>query len=1079
MAILTINDNPSITDTIVFELLTPDSNGCFLSNPYKVDKLVIYFVERDFSSGKSSTYENKTYDLEKLKAAEVAEANACANPTESNIYEAKRLRNIAESNVTTTPFHYNEAKPVHIVGNDLYPAWLSTDLSNSFLELVTQDENGNPVFGKFKYTWQPSGMREGDYFICWTWTPLIAGDSLSSHIKFTLTGNTQVTTSIPTHFTKPDKYKTLLERYLPEMFKMVITSDDKTPDVLDKFNNSIALGFNALEDLANQIVDLQDANSLHESLLPYLSNFFDLKLKTQDPTRWRGQIKRAVPLFKMKGTKRGLIEALEQASIKTLGITSLWQIISSYTWQESFKYDGINETFQLEKVALPIDYDNFELWLRPYDSDEWMALSSDYIEFDTFEGITTMTWLGSQLSTSPIDLIQNDEIRILYKYRNVPDTNSQAIENFIRNLPLMDQRDERSQEYPPKNWNVRVIPENDPMFSVVIPTRHPYHEYLVYGKVRTEFPYSENIYNMEEYNGSIRNSKNPCDIDKYFIDPCTACRSSCYNIDLEIENISNDRINEAKEVLEEYTPFHAVLHTVNFLGGFNEFIQSPEEKIEALVSVSGEQFVAAGEAQMYFNRAMKFIQDQGILRSDLADVNLVVPSINGTAYNDDVVMFCPYKKLDNVGVAFDARAKLHILSPSILSGLYTLINPDGNTIVVDFASKQDANTGVYTPATEPIDNCNALMAYDGTINNCAFTFDINNLVLDGTLCNVAQDNVFIFEDSTQNYSLLGVKSSFDVSQGTASSAWKILFPSINTNLFTIEDVRPDGSLIITNDGTLPGTTNNLQYYLVKPDLVVPPTPTGTGNLTVLNRGRVTALSSSVLPLENILRLSNLKYVFKVNLNQYPIIGLVPSTNNQFYIDNYTQGDIASANLRIDQKVLTQEVGYFTHRGLKIQFAGDLETSLGIQNGANSLVIVDEGVENDGFKENFIIEIDDEPYFISNIDGNSPPGYTTITLSGKDYYWQTLASGGTAVNAKIYKYSINGASIMGQQFDLPPHTFRTLDRSGRSVIDRVDQDGNVTGLSIPDGNEFNDAIQQNEAINFNIQYSDGSTEQGEI
>jgi hypothetical protein len=85
-----------------------------------------------------------------------------------------------------------------------------------------------------------------------------------------LGGNTVVTTSIPSHYTNPDKYETLLERYLPEMFKMKLADDDRTPDVLEKFNKSVASGFTTLEDLANQIVDLLDANSTHEHFLPLL-----------------------------------------------------------------------------------------------------------------------------------------------------------------------------------------------------------------------------------------------------------------------------------------------------------------------------------------------------------------------------------------------------------------------------------------------------------------------------------------------------------------------------------------------------------------------------------------------------------------------------------------------------------------------------------------------------------------------------------------------------------------------------------------------------------------------------------------
>lgn len=1061
MAILTINDNPSISDTIVFTLQMPDAEGCFTSNPYKVNKLVIYYVERDFTSGNLSAYENKTYDLNKLKAAEVAEAIACATPTDENIAAAKRLRYEAESNVSVTPFYFNEATPVHIVGNDLYPAWLSTDLVNAFLDNVSS--------GVYTYTWQPEGMREGDYFICWTWTPLIAGDSLSTHVRFMLKGDTQVTTSIPTHFTNPDKYTTLLERYTPDMFKMIISDNDRTPDVLDKFNGAVALGFNTLEDLTNQLVDLQDANSIHEALIPYLSNLFDLKLKTDDPTRWRGQIKRAVPLFKMKGTKRALAEAMEHASITMLGLTQLWEIISSYTWQEVFKFVD-NDTFQLEKVALPIDYDNFELWLREADSNSWIPLSSDYVEFVTSEGITTMTWVGGGLSVDPISLIVGDEIRVLYKYADVPDLTAQTIENYIRLLPLMDQRDNRDQIYPLKNWNVRVIAENDPMFDLVIPTRHPFHEFLVYGKVRTEFPYSENIYNMEEYNGSIRNSKDPCDIDRTFVDPCTACISSCYNIDLEIENLSDDRILEAKEVLEEYTPFHAVLHTFNFLGGVNEFVESPIEQIEALVQINGSEFVVAGEAQMWFNRIMQDVEAQGILRANLANSSVALSTTIGTGYNDEIVMFCPAKKLDNIGITSDGDSRLHILAPSPLAGTYTIMTPKGNVVTIDLTS------GDPTPGSEPIDNCNNLFANDDTINSCAFTFNINYPTLDGTLCNIAQDNLFVFYDATQNFGLLKTKSQFDVDHGTAAAAWKVLIPAYSGTAYTILDILPDGGLILLNHGGLPASTSSISYSLMNGVTTIAMSVEGA--LVTTNRGRVTALSGSILPLVNVMNVAD--HYFKLSSTEYPVLGFVPGTTDKFYIGNYTSGSMASVNLLVNHRLMANEIGYFTHRGMKLRMTGNLESSLGIQNGANSLVVVDEGVENDGFKENFIVVIGSDNYFIAEIEGNNPVGKTTITLSGPDHYWNTIAAGGTSVNATIYKYTKLGATIMGQQFDLPDHTFRTLDRSGRSVISRVDQDGTVTGLSLPEeGNQINEFVHQNESISFSIEYADGTSEQGEI
>ena len=1063
MAILTINDNPSVSDTIVFTLLTPDANGCFTSNPYVVNKVTIYYVERDFSSGNISEYDNSTYNLSTLQAAVTAQALACSNPTDENIAAAQVAQVAANSTAVVTPFYFNEAVPVEIVGNDSYPAWLSTDINNALIDLVTEDSDGNTVYGQYTYTWQPQG-REGDYFICWTWTPLSAGSSLSSHAKFYLAGNTINNTSIPTHYTDPAKYTTLLERYTPEMFKMLISNNDQTPSVIDNFNSAIASGFNVLEDLTNQIVDLQDANVLSEPLLPYLSNFFNLKLKTTDPIRWRGQIKRAVPLFKSKGTKKGLMEGLEHAAIKLLGINQLWQAISPYTWQDSFTYEGNDEPFILSKVALPVEYENFALWIRPPDSD-WVSLNLDYIDFNTYEGVTTVSWVGSGLSIDPIDLIVGDEIRILYKYNYIPDDDAQTIENYIRTLPLIDQRDERNQIFPLKNWNVRGIQENDPMFDLVIPTRHPLADPVIFGQIRTEFPYSENVFNMDEYNGSLRNSTVPCDIDRNFLDPCSGGLSSSYNIDLEIENLCDDRIEEAKEVLTECMPFHAVLNNFNFIGSVHEFVESPIEEIHCLVSIQGNEYVIAGDAQTWFNRIMQSVETEGITRAELASKTVALSATTGVAYNDEIVVFCPTTKLDQVGMDI-AEAELHILSPSPLAGIYSASNPNNNVVTIDLTS------GNPTPDSEPINNCNNLFANNDTINSCAFTFDINNVVLNGTLCNIAQDNVYIFSDVNQNFGILSAQSSFDVTQGTATQAWKI---HAFSNYYTIKDILPNGNLIIANNGTLPGNTSNVSYTLVDGNNIVKMTST-TGNLQANLQGTVTCLNSTILPIYNVITDTESFYCIVSN-NEYQIVGF--NGNNQFFISGYNLGGMGSVNLKVNKKVIKQEVGYFTHRGLKLKMSGNLESSLGIQNGANSLVVVDDGIENSGFKENFIIVIGSDSYFIADINGGNPVGYTTITLSGTDNYWKTLGAGGTSVSATIYKYQKLGATIPGQQFDLPEHTFRTLSRSGSPIIDRTDENGEVTGLSFGSGAQITEFVQQTESISFRIEYADGTFEEGEL
>ena len=1081
MAILTIKENPSVVDTVVFDIDAPGADGCFESNPYKVNNLTIYYVGRDFSSGNLQKYESTDFDAEQLKLVLVAEALACADPTEENIKIASKKRQDLNKNKSINTFFFKEAIPVHIVGNEEYPAWLSTDLDNSFLERVETNEEEELVYGKFKYRWEPKGMREGDYFICWTWTPLIAGSTLSQHYKFSLSGSTETTTSIPTHYTDPKKYTTLLERYTPEVFKSSLADSDVSADVIDRTNKTIAMGFNVLENLTNQLVDLHDPNALNEFLLPYLSNYFGLKLRTDDPTRWRGQIKRAVPLYKKKGTKNGLHEALEHSGIVLNKITQLWQVISSYTWQESFFYDGSND-FILEKVALELDENNFEIWLRTTEED-WVSLSSSYVSFSTVDNVTTMSWEGEGLDGIdgwlPITLMDGDELKVLYLYENIPNETAQTIESYIRLLPLMDNREERDQTYPPKNWNVRVLPEDDVMFNIVIPNRNPFHEYLVYGKIRTEFPYSENIYHMDEYNGSIRNSKNPCDIDKNFIDPCTACVSSSYNIMLEIEELSGYKIAEAKEIIQENSPFHAVLHTFNFTGGFNEFVESPTENLEFLTTYSGHDFVVASGSHNYFNRLMMGVERGypreligGILRDMLA-VSSSVLVMDGIAYNNEILMFCPSVVLSTIGVNSTGESFISIKSPSPISGDYTVSKSDGNTVRIDSPIDEDISGS----------NCDSIFQ-DSELNTCAFVFDLNNFVqpIYNTLCNISQNNVYKLIDSSKDFTALGIKTLDDVEKGLADEAWRIGIAEYGYTTYPIRSILSDGSLLLDHSAVLPQSNDTVEYDLMEPlgNSSYHHSVISEGTLTVSLRAIVTALSPYVTPVSEVLEYKNCYQ--KIGDYEYHISGIVEGTTDQYYISGYDEGDANGLTIYIWDKIVTEKIGYLSHKGLKLKLEGNIKTILGLQSYSDNNLL-----DNNLFQENFIVFIDDVSYWITEIDGNNPAGFTTIILSGANTYWKTLTDGGSEVSVEFFKYEKQGATIPGQRFHQPEHTFQIIDRNGSGMIDGVissnienpsvisfisfsDEEPQVSSLNSKK-DELNDFIKQEEEVSFKIDYKD--------
>lgn len=1328
MAELLYNQNPTISDTIVFPLETPGADGCFTDFPYKVNNLTIYYVERGFNAPNQSAYNEKTYVPSQLLAANASEAIACGEITPQNVanaglakgnpitdisatspavvtsaghglttgdkvfllrtnskpsadgeYEvtvtsndtfsvpldlsgcvfgtfgnwypssyisdhAKNTRARAEGNSSSSPFYFDMANPVKVVGGAEYPAWITghavTAISKSSPTVVTSPThglstgdtiylygsncvppidgeyqvtfvdansfsvpvdlsggvagnkgfwytaeentanrldlvvvNGRTSVGNFRYVWQPNGVREGDFFACWTWTPEPGGETLSSHVKFTVGGDTAVTTVVPSHFTDPKKYTTLFERYTPQMLKEYISSGDVSPQVFDNFNSSLAMGFTQLENLANQIVDLQNPNVLAEPLIPYLANLFNLKLKTADPARWRGQVVRAVQLNKKKGTRRSVEEALSLAGMRLNGLYQLYQVISKYTWQESFAYSGSLDFTLRKEAVLPIDVNNFDLWIRMahdiigisasnparitspghglstgdvvyirgsdsyptvdgrhsvtvidadtfsvpvnlrnmtagtsgrWYPDAYTQLDQSYVSFSTVDGVTTMSWVGSTLLVNPITLYDGDIVRVLYQYDVPPDMTAQLIEDYVRTLPLIDTRDELAQVFPLKNWNVRGIREDDALFNVIVPDRNPFHPFINFGKIRTEFPYSENIYNMDEYNGSVRDSKAPCDIGREFLDPCSGGISSSYNIDVEIYDLSNDRIREMLEVLSETVPFHAVLHTANIYGGFQDFVVSPLEQVSLYITYYLQQFAIAGDAQRYFTRTMRLsnLNDlpntNCILRDALAAATTPVTGLAAVAYNTDIVLYCPGQSLETLGIQNDASTQLEILTGPYASPVpYPILQASGSMVRFNSA-----------PA-EPISECPSVFDVDGTLNPCAFSFRIYQPVIDaflpafvgtpGGLCNIDQDNVVFVGDPAVDLGAYGVKSQFDVDNGTALTAFTVVIPPAEFSTpgypggtYLILNVDPNGQLLLDDpSSSIPlGSFSGVDFAVYDGATAVFSSTTGTASIS--GRGRVTVLNGDLLPIGNLVNQNG--YYLKLGSNQYPITETVSGTDDQFYVGDYTIGSLAGANLIVNRWLVASQQGYMSHRGLNLYVAGtDLESSLKIQNGANELTPPggdpidpagassyppDPGQSVWSYKENFIVEIGGELYWIESIDGDG--SNTTIALSGNDVYWKTLANGGTAVTVDIHKYIQNGATIMGQQFDLPSHTFRTIDRSGGPVFTGTNEDGSkLVSLASAKPDQFHESIKHGEGVSFTIEYTNGSKEEGEL
>jgi len=1036
MTIKKTNENPRTTDTISIEMECPNAEGCFDVNPYKVNKLTIYYIERSFLDANYGEYEKTIDNQTYVDLVAIAQKNVCDSPTDENMFRLQEAQLLLESTRMTSTFYYKDAAPIKVVGSENFPAWLSSDTTNSPLVNVSEDEDGNTQYGRFTYEWRPEGsVREGDYFACWTWT-MQAGvnETISAHISFPLSGDPRAVITIPTHLTADEKYATLLERYLPEMYKSTISDNDLTPITTQKLNEAIADGFTYLENSANQIIDLFDANALHESLLMYLSNFFNLKLKSNDPTLWRRQIKEAIPLFKKKGTYSGLEDAFAQCGMSLKKYTQFWQLTSPYTQQESFLYDG-NNTFELQKETMvtPIDDDNFDLSVRYVGDDDYTVVDSSNATFvlgDDF--VLRMTWSGDVLT-------DGDIIKVLYEYKEVPDASEQQLENYIRALPLADNRDETDQAFPLKNWNVRLIAEEDPLFGVLVPVRHPYHDPLVFGFIRTEFPYGENIYNMEEYNGSTRPSFDACNIGPEFLDPCGACRSSKFSVDVAIEEINNDRIAEVQDILNEQMPFHAEVHAINFSGEVVEFVHSPVEQIDFLVAVDHIENVLSGQANPIFHRTMEdgLYSNWTITRDELADKITVASGIYGTGYNDHVALIVVDDILSDLGVSGQENI-LEVLSPSPNTGTYAIDQISGNT------------ARIVSSTIEPV-------------NESSFIFNLSNGIFSNTSTSITQDNYINLSDATVSFTEIGVKTQWDISNTPdyTGGAWKVSIPAYSATPYEIIDII-NGVLLLEDDGSLPVVgASNVSYTLLT-DLDVTAVTSTVSSLEGEYRGYVELNDVNLTDIENFIHRGDFLYY---DGTEYEIVAF---HGNDFWITSWSKGNVAGISIKTRRRLLRNSVGFFGYRGLHLTTFADHEAEFGIVNGTNPPVVI---TDDNKFKENYMFKIGEQ--FFRILEWNAEE----ITLSGREQSWTTQTAGGTAVAYSLVHFPKEPINVQFVVFD-------HLDRDGHDIVIReiestIDSNVAIVALSGGQENGIQENVNQEEGISFSIETKDGNTEEGEI
>lgn len=587
-------DSPKIEDTVGFILETYDDNGV-LKNPYLVEKVSVYYIEKNAHHNERSI-ELKDFnpDLEETYK-ELSEEVETA-PSEEGIGKLKSLKIKLDSTAKTRKFFYSDSKLAMETPSPLWTQDLKTKGIANF-----KNEQGKSIDGKFIFIWLPKDVREGSYVIRWSWKSSKDGKSKFAEKLFTLYPAEQKLNSVYRKFVPREKYNFLFDKYIPPMYRIRTTPNDITPQVLTKLNKAVAQCLLELDDLAVGLVDMLNPTYIPEGFLPVMANMFNLELRSSNPTAWRNQIKHAMPLYKKKGTIEGLQEAFDKAGIRFIKLTNLWQVVSPYTWVDGFVIDkdvwSNNEVIgHLSRRPLKEDPE-LEIFIKSANTKEYFQLPSNVIYLqDTLvpEPKIALIWNGSA-NNPPIELFKGDVIKVRYKYNKIP-KDAQSLEDYIESLPLSDQRDERKVKYPMKNWNVKLIEEDDPLFDLLIPERNAFHNPVTYGKIRTTFLYSEKAFNMDTYNGSLYNSNNPCDMDKDFLDQCSGSQSSKFNIHLEFNQVDDDKIAEAKEIIIDYSPFHAILHKMKISSRVHDIVLPPVEKVKSEVkkkAATGEKIGCA------------------------------------------------------------------------------------------------------------------------------------------------------------------------------------------------------------------------------------------------------------------------------------------------------------------------------------------------------------------------------------------------------------------------------------------------------------------------------------------------------
>ena len=75
-------DNPKVNDRVEFIFLTPDANKCYPIDPYYIENITIFFIERNYASPNIQEYDTQISQANLEARYLVLKNVACEYPSE-------------------------------------------------------------------------------------------------------------------------------------------------------------------------------------------------------------------------------------------------------------------------------------------------------------------------------------------------------------------------------------------------------------------------------------------------------------------------------------------------------------------------------------------------------------------------------------------------------------------------------------------------------------------------------------------------------------------------------------------------------------------------------------------------------------------------------------------------------------------------------------------------------------------------------------------------------------------------------------------------------------------------------------